>query len=152
MDQYCFAFKWLSPRGKCSVIGRHYLIEQICGNGCSAGFHHSENVLFAPLVACLVPTSVEEYQRLLNIFLYPGCITEREDKIYVTQSGLKYFFVSLVNCKHLNSLLGQLLLILGVCFRRKHKSYVNGYGYLQVNTIVEFWLDENEFVLVPSRC
>ena len=43
-----------------------------------------------------VLTSFDKYERMLKVFLYPSCIIQVENKVYVTIYGLKHFFSSLV--------------------------------------------------------
>ena len=44
----------------------------------------------------------EDFEWLLKSLLYPGCTIQIEHKVYVTVSGLKYFFSSLVSFRACN--------------------------------------------------
>ena len=46
-----------------------------------------------------VSTSVQEYEHLLKVFLYQGCIYMIENKVFVNIYGLKHFFSSLVSSR-----------------------------------------------------
>ena len=45
-----------------------------------------------------VPTSLN-IEQILQVYLYPGCITVKEQKVYIDINGLKYFFSALVSSR-----------------------------------------------------
>ena len=56
------------------------------------------NFLDTSFLSAPVPTSLN-VEQILQVYLYPGCITVKEQKVYIDINGLKYFFSALVSSR-----------------------------------------------------
>ena len=76
------------------------------------------------------PSSTEDdYKHMMSIFLYPGCITQVNEKDYVSAEGLKYFFSGLVSSQVFAGKRPNIL-------ENKHSKFINWFMKFDFNNIV----------------